>query len=119
MKNYLIGVAALFIATVLIVFSLAPNIVTADEYGQSGRQSWGDSEKTTERLPMGKHSMVATVETIDHKTGFLKLKTGMGEMTIHFPAPTVKDLNEGDEISVTLSYTKDEGKSSGGMMKMK
>ncbi len=112
MKRILLTGIAMFI------FGLAPGYVAADEYGQGNAQSWGDN--TTENMPMGKHSMGATIESIDYKTGFMKLKSGLGEMTIHFPAPTIKDLKKGDRINISLSFTKvDEKMNKDGMMKMK
>ena len=103
MKSYLLPVAAALTLITLTMVALSPNFVTADEYGKSG-----------DDMMMGKHSMGATIESIDHKTGFLKLKSGMGDMIIHYPPPAIKDLNKGDKITVNLSFSKEEG-----MMKMK
>lgn len=118
MKSFLHAVTALFIITALAIFSVAPQFATADEYGQGGAQSWSD--KKTEEMPMGMHSMGGTIESIDHQTGWLKLKTGMGEMTLHYPPQTIKELKKGDKITANLSYTKEESKKSDGMvMKMR
>lgn len=53
----------------------------------------------------GKHSMSGTVTMIDHTTGMLTLKTEEGNLKLHFPPATVKQLKEGDTITVHLSYT--------------
>jgi hypothetical protein len=117
MKSILLTVGAIFAVTTMFILSLSPS-ASADDYGKGNAQGWDD--KTTESMPMGKHSMGTTIESIDHKTGFMKLKSGMGEMTIHFPAPAVKDLNKGDKITVNLSYTREgEKMKDDGMMKMK
>ena len=107
MKDFVLPIAGILAMAAMIILSLAP-VVSADEYAQAASQTWDD--KGMDNMPMGKHSMPATIETIDHKTGFMKLKSGMGEMTIHFPAPTVKDLEKGDKITVNLSYTKEDEK---------
>jgi hypothetical protein len=123
MKNILLSGAAMFIGTALVIFSVAPNFAAADEYeyGQGSGQSWSEKGKATdEMMPMGMHSMGGTIESIDHKTGWIRLKTGMGDMTLHYPPPAIKDLNKGDKITANLSYTKDEGKKGDAMMmKMK
>ncbi len=116
MKSFLFAVTALFSATAFAIFSVAPQFATADEYSQAGEQS--SMEKKMEDMPMGMHSMGGTVESINHKTGWMKLKTGVGEMTIHYPPQAIKDLNKGDKITANLSFTKEEGKKEE-MMKMK
>lgn len=116
MKSFLLGVTALFAATAFAIFSVAPQFATADEYSQGGGQS--SMERKTEEMPMGMHSMGGTIESINHKTGWIKLKTGLGDMTIHYPPQAIKDLNKGDKITTNLSFTKEDGKKEE-MMKMK
>ena len=55
---------------------------------------------------MGKHAMSGTVDKVDHATGMVTLKTGEGDLMLHFPPPSVKDLNDGDSITVHLAYIK-------------
>jgi hypothetical protein len=52
----------------------------------------------------GKHSMSGTISAIDHTAGLVILKTGAGELKLHFPPPTIQKLKEGDTITVHLSY---------------
>lgn len=118
MKNFLLPIAAILTITALIILSLSP-VVSADEYGNASAQAMDDKGMDSMPMPMGKHDMAVTVESIDHKTGFMKLKSGLGEMTIHFPAPTVKDLNKGDKIKVHLSFTKEEESMKDDKMMMK
>lgn len=52
----------------------------------------------------GRHFMPATVESVDHGTGIVKLESlGMG-LVVHFPPPTIKNLKAGDKISLLLGY---------------
>lgn len=117
MKSFLISVAAIFSLTALLIFGIAPGFVSADEYSQGGKAM----EK--ESMSMGNHDMSGTIEGINHKTGWIKLKTGMGEMTIHYPPQAISDLKKGDKITAHLSYSKEEEamkeeeKMKGGMMK--
>jgi hypothetical protein len=53
----------------------------------------------------GKHSMSGTISAIDHTTGMLTLKTGAGELTLHFPPPAIQNLKQGEAITVNLSYS--------------
>jgi hypothetical protein len=118
MKNILLPIAAILTITALIILSLSP-VVSADEYGNASSQSWDDKGMDNMPMPMGKHDMSVTVDSVDHKTGFMKLKSGVGDMTVHFPAPAVKDLNKGDKIKVHLSFTKEEEDKKGDKMMMK
>jgi hypothetical protein len=53
----------------------------------------------------GQHSMSGTVSAIDHTTGQLTLKTGAGELKLHFPPASIQDLKEGQTITVHLAYS--------------
>lgn len=55
---------------------------------------------------MGRHAMSGTVDKLDHATGMLTLKTGEGDLMLHFPPASVKGLNDGDSITVHLAYIK-------------
>ncbi len=77
----------------------------SDEYGHSDTRAWHD-KGMGHTMMMGKHAMSGTIETIDQKTGWLKVKTGEGSLNVHFPPAAIKDLKAGDEITVHLSFTK-------------
>jgi len=53
----------------------------------------------------GKHSMSGTISAIDHTTGMVTLKTGAGELKLHFPPPAIQKLKEGETITVHLAYS--------------
>ena len=56
----------------------------------------------------GRHFMPATVESVDHGTGIVKLESlGMG-LVVHFPPPTIKNLKAGDKINLLLGYRMQE-----------
>jgi hypothetical protein len=54
----------------------------------------------------GQHSMSGTVTDIDHQTGLVSLNTGVGELKLHFPAQALKDVREGDQMTVHLGFSK-------------
>jgi hypothetical protein len=54
----------------------------------------------------GEHSMSGTVTAIDPQTGKLSLKTGVGELDLHFPPQALKDVKEGDQLTVHLGFSK-------------
>jgi hypothetical protein len=55
---------------------------------------------------LGEHSMSWTVTDIDHETGKLSLNTQVGELDLHFPPPALKDVKEGDQLTVRLGFMK-------------
>ncbi len=55
---------------------------------------------------MGTHSMTGTVDKIDHAKGMLMLKHSAADMMLHFPPDAIKDLKNGDTITVNLGFTK-------------
>jgi hypothetical protein len=54
----------------------------------------------------GEHSMTGAVTDIDHDTGKLSLNTQVGELDLHFPPPALKDVKEGDQLTVHLGFMK-------------
>jgi hypothetical protein len=46
------------------------------------------------------------VTDIEHQTGMLSLDTGVGELKLHFPPQAIKDIQEGDQMTVHLGFSK-------------
>lgn len=98
MKKFLLMLASsLFIANLAIS-------AQADEYGKSGTGM--DKMKGSSKM-MGMHKMTGAVDKIDHAKGTLMLKSGMADMALHFPPSSIKDLKDGDTITVELGFTKE------------
>jgi hypothetical protein len=104
MKNILPPIVAILMLTAMAILSQSPGFVSADEYSQPNAQF--QVVKRSENMSMGIHSMSGTFETINSHTGWMNIKTGLGELTIHYPASTVRDLKKVDPITVHLSYKK-------------
>lgn len=56
----------------------------------------------------GEHPMEGEITAINHETGEVEVNTAPVPMSIHFPADAIADLNEGDRITVHLSFEKQE-----------
>ena len=54
----------------------------------------------------GEHAMRGTITAIDESTGILSLRTDTGDLKLHFPPPSVRELKEGDTITVHLAFEK-------------
>jgi hypothetical protein len=54
----------------------------------------------------GEHAMTGMVTDIDHETGKISLDTQAGELDLHFPPPALKDVKEGDQLTVHLGFSK-------------
>lgn len=61
----------------------------------------------------GEHDMSGTVSKLDKKKGTFVLKTGAGPLQLHFPPAVMKDVSNGDKITVHLGLTRDEAGSGG------
>ena len=51
--------------------------------------------------------MTGTVHSVDHTTGWLQVKTSEAMLKLHFPADAVRELNNGDRITVGMGYSKE------------
>ncbi len=89
-----------------------------DEYGGEAK-AWHDKDMHEKDMghKMGKHGMSGTIESIDQKTGWLKVKTEEGSLNVHFPPDSLKDLKNGDTITVYLSFSKGGETMKGSKMK--
>lgn len=98
MKKFLI-----LLVSGLFFVNLAVSAQAAD-YGKS--EMGMDKTKGTSKM-MGMHKMTGTVDKIDHTKGTLMLKSGVADMALHFPPSAIKDLKDGDSITVELGFTKE------------
>lgn len=81
------------------------------EHEQYGEPAMGTGK--TEKMGMGKmkhkmmgwHKMSGTVKDIDQAKGMLTLFNNEAEMMLHFPPASIKDLKNGDTITVELGFS--------------
>lgn len=55
---------------------------------------------------MGAHSMTGMVDKVDHAKGTLMLKHAASDMMLHFPPSAIRDIKNGDTITVRLGFEK-------------
>jgi hypothetical protein len=61
----------------------------------------------------GEHTMTGEVTKIDQKKGHVSLKTAEGTFNLHFPPAALKDVKQGDRLTVELGI-KDVQSAAGG-----
>ncbi len=52
------------------------------------------------------HTMPATVNSVDLKTGIVDVTTGSMSLKVHFPPTSVADLKSGDQITLHMGFSK-------------
>jgi hypothetical protein len=97
--------SAVFTVSTLIALGAVPGLAAADDYAQGGSQTMGG--QAADDQMMGSHSMSGKIMAINHQTGWMKVKTQEGELRVHYPPKTVKELKKGEKIAVHLSYSKE------------
>ncbi len=82
----------------------------ADEYGGMDKKGMDNKMMGDHQMPMGKmmgmHKMTGTVEKMDAK-GMMTLKTGEGDLMLHFPPAALRDIKQGDTVTVQLGIMKE------------
>jgi hypothetical protein len=63
-------------------------------------------QASTGATQQGEHTVRGTITALDQRTGLLSLRTSAGDLTLHFPPPSMRDLKEGDAITVHLAFKK-------------
>jgi len=52
------------------------------------------------------HTMPATVNSVDTKTGIVDVTAGGMSLKVHFPPKSVADLKSGDQITLHMGFSK-------------
>ncbi len=110
---------SILLSSSLLAATLAISALAGDyEYGRGMMKGGGmmgdctmDARGMHGECPMaGSHSMTGKVDKIDHANGTLTLKHGAANMLLHFPPAAIKDLKNGDTITVHLGFSKETAK---------
>lgn len=80
--------------------------VSAQADDRMGMDKKGDYKTMDGKAAMGMHKMTGTVDNLDSSKGTLTLKTGEGDLMLHFPPASLKDVKNGDTITVKLGFSK-------------
>ena len=86
----------------------AANLAVSAQAADYGKSEMGMDKMKGDATMMGKHKMTGTVDKIDHAKGTLMLKTGVADMALHFPPPSLTDIKNGDTITVEMGFMKGE-----------
>lgn len=94
----------------LLASGFAAPLASADEHKHdaAGAAAAGGQGQT-----IGQHTMKATVEDVDTKTGIVDVKTEVGELKLHFPPQAAAKLKKGEDIQVQLGYQPAKAKGAG------
>ena len=82
----------------LVLSASVATPVLAGEYG-------GDKNMASDSKEMGEHHMDGTVTKVNHRTGFITVKTDEGSMRLHYPPKSLKDVKDGNKIRLYLGYS--------------
>lgn len=113
MKKFLLGG---MVATLAFVM---PGLASAQGYSDDWGGGPGPGGKRMHRMMEGVHWMTGTVESVDQKTGWLKVKTADGTLNLHFPPDSLKDVKAGDTVTVHMGFHKGAPPKAGTMMEEK
>ena len=106
------GLLAAALSMPVLAEGYGPDKMGMDKMGmEKGRMMKGDcmmdgSGMRGDCPMMGSHSMSGKVSKIDHARGTLMLTHKAADMMLHFPPAAIKDLKNGDTITVYLGYSK-------------
>lgn len=70
--------------------------------GQAGATAGTAAASPATTSMSGQNAMVGEVVSVDHGSGRLMLRTGEGEMMLHFPPAAVAGVQQGDRVRVEL-----------------
>ena len=88
----------------LLLGALSTGFVATASAAEEAPMATGESMQHN-GAEMGKHAMSGTITHIDHKTGFITVRTDLGKLHVHYPPSTIKALKKGEKITVHLSFT--------------
>ncbi len=74
--------------------------------GSTGSMHEGTTGAMREGQELGEHQMSGTISSINHDKGTVDLKTSEETLKLHFPPQAIRDLKQGDKITVSLGFYK-------------
>ncbi len=110
MKKFLLG------GMVATLACMTPGFAFAHGYGDG----WDDhGGKGMHRMMEGVHWMTGTVESVDQKAGWMKVKIEEGTLNLHFPTESLKDVKVCETVTVHMGFHKGAPQKKGTMMEEK
>lgn len=87
--------------TTMLLYLLLLGAAAAAVLSPAGRAETLPQAEFTQGV-RGAHDMKGTVTEIDHRSGLVRLSAGALDLLLHFPPPTLVDVEPGDTLIVSL-----------------
>jgi hypothetical protein len=94
-------IRTLTVSAVILALGAAPALAGGDKAGHTAGKSKDTAPADSDFK--GRHTMSGEVTKVDHQKGTLSLKTHEGTLDLHFPPASIKDVKQGDQISVQMA----------------
>jgi len=100
------------LSTAIVPVFMATMAFAADPYGSEPGTSRGQAGATSGTSGfMGEHTMTGKITDIDKEKGRVKVDAQGEKLDLHFPQSALRNLNEGDQVTVTLGIKPASGTS--------
>jgi hypothetical protein len=98
------------LSTAIVPVFIATMAFAADPYGsERGHGQAGVTSGVS--AAMGEHSMTGRITDIDKEKGRVQVDAQGEKLDLHFPQSALRNLNEGDQVTVTLGIKPASGTS--------
>lgn len=95
---------SLLLASGLLAVTFAVPVFCAEGYGGSA-MGMGKTQKTPPQQCLPMHKIYGSIKEIDHEKGSLTVANTNGEeVRLHFPPADIKDLSNGNTVTVELAF---------------
>ncbi len=116
-----LSIAAMFVAGAALTLPTmvhaqygGSNPGTTNPQGGTGMEQGSQGATGSEHQAMmhhegqeqGEHQMTGTISSINHDKGTVDVKTAEETLKLHFPPQAIRDLKQGDRITVQLGFFK-------------
>jgi hypothetical protein len=104
------------LSTAIVPVFMATMALAADPYGSERGSTPGQGSGATSGTTgyMGEHTMTGRITDIDKEKGHVEVDAQGEKLELHFPQSALRNLNEGDQVVVSLAIKPASGTSGRG-----
>ena len=104
------------LSTAIVPVFMATMALAADPYGSERGSTPGHAAGATSGTSgyMGEHTMTGRITDIDKEKGHVKVESEGEKLELHFPQNALRNLNEGDQVTVSLAIKPASGAGTSG-----
>jgi hypothetical protein len=104
------------LSTAIVPVFLATMAFAAEPYGAGSERGTGHGQGATSGTSsyMGEHAMTGKITDIDKDKGRVKIDAQGEKLELHFPQSALRNLNEGDQVTVTMAIKPASGAGTSG-----